>query len=90
MQKAIDKATTAAAEGGTGSAALDGAVQTAQAVAGNLNSSSEELTEALENLTLATLTYYVNNPTDAAPDVKTDTRYARGATVPSGVAPSKA
>lgn len=67
-----------------GVAELDTAIQTAQTMADNLEATLEELAQANEALQDAMLLFNVSNPTDEAPTVVTDTRYARGSTIAFG------
>ena len=85
LQAVIDEALAVDAdESLTGAADFNEAIKTAQAAADNLEATTEELAAAGEALQDAMLLFSISNPTDEAPEVVTDTRYARGSTLAFG------
>ena len=85
LQAVIDEALAVDAdENLNGAADFNEAIKTAQAAADNLEATTEELAAAGKALQDAILLFSVANPTDEAPEVVTDTRYARGSTMAFG------
>ena len=85
LQEVIDEAQNYYGDGtGNGASDLKAAIEKAKAVMADDNATQQSVDEAIETLEAAIDTYLWANPTGAAPNVTTDTRYARGATMAFG------
>ena len=80
LQAAIDEALVKYGDGSkTGAADFLIAIQQAQAVNDNLNSTQAQMQAEIDNLQTAALKYQLDNPSGSMPRVTTDPRYLRGA-----------
>lgn len=80
LQAAIDEALVKYGDGSNaGAADFLAAIQQAQAVNDNLNSTQAQMQAEIDNLQSAALKYLLDNPTGVTPKVTTDPRYLRGA-----------
>ena len=85
LQDLLDNANTLYADGsGEGAAALKTAIDAAQAVMDDRGATKTQVDDACAQLEAAIDTYLWANPTGSKPSVKTDNRYARGATMAFG------
>ncbi len=85
LQDAIDEAVAIYGEGtGSQADALKAAIDEAKAVMADEEATTEQVDAAVAALAAATDTYLWANPSGAVPTVKTDSRYARGATMAFG------
>ena len=85
LQTAIDEAQAIYGDGsGNEAAALLAAIDEAKAVVANDSATQQMVDEAVEKLAAAVDAYLWANPTGVTPNVSTDPRYARGATMAFG------
>ena len=81
----LDQATTLYGDGqGNAADALKQVIDAAQGVYDNAGATMEEVTQSMTALEEAMTAYRWNNPTGEMPQVSTDKRYARGATMAFG------